>query len=288
MLKEHLLAELNASFKELDKYKQNNPNLFNYLPIELKNIVAMAQDMLLPANVETKGTVEKEKPKNKCQEMKDKWDDMIDNFLKDAKSNLEKGGDQQSLEKLAENYYQKYSNKSWFDDKKKKSNAINYIKVSTINREITFKRIVFPNNDGSSMPFSEQGPLSTGAQSRGSHFIGLDQKAEIEVPQSGKKNTYILGGTYSYELDCLTEPDTFIISDALREIEPVSNVRGVHINIGNITDIQGNLFIDVQESAFTSQWTAIIKLSFLQVRFLIPECNPNDTPCPKWKKNKKK
>jgi hypothetical protein len=25
MQKEHLLAELNASFKELDKYKQNNP-----------------------------------------------------------------------------------------------------------------------------------------------------------------------------------------------------------------------------------------------------------------------
>ena len=73
MHKEHLLAELNASLKELDKYKQNNPNLFNYLPVELKNIVAMAQDMLLPANAETKGTVEKEKPKNKCQETKQKW-----------------------------------------------------------------------------------------------------------------------------------------------------------------------------------------------------------------------
>jgi hypothetical protein len=41
MQKEHLLAELNASLKELDKYKQNNPKLFNYLPIELKNIVSL-------------------------------------------------------------------------------------------------------------------------------------------------------------------------------------------------------------------------------------------------------
>ncbi len=282
MHKEHLLAELNASLKELDKYKQNNPNLFNYLPVELKNIVAMAQDMLLPANAETKGTVEKEKPKNKCQEMKDKWAEMADNFLTEAKSNLINGGNKQSLEKLAETYYQKYSNKSWFDVKKKKSYAINYFKVSTINREITFQRVVFLNNDGSSMPFSEQGPLSTGPQLAGSHFIGIDQKAEIKVPQSGKENTYILGGTYSYELDCLTEPDTFIISDAKREIERISSVRGVYKNAGNIADIQGNLFVDVQESTFTSQWTAIIKLSFLQVRFLIPKCNPIDIPCPEW------
>ena len=70
--------------------------------------------------------------------------------------------------------------------------------------------------------------------------------------------------------------------DKYKQNNPKSNVRGVHVNIGNILDIQGNLFIDVQESAFTSQWTAIIKLSFLQVRFLIPECNPNDTPCPEW------
>ena len=253
MQKEHLLSELNASLKELDKYKQNNPKLFNYLPIELKNIVAKAQDMLSHANVETKGTVEKEKPKNKCQKMKDKWAEMADIFLKEAKSNLINGGNKESIEKLAENYYQKYSNKSWFDNKKKKPNAINYIEVSTINREITFQRMVFPNNDGSSMPFSEQGPLSTGPQLRGSYFIGLDQKAEIEVPQSGEENTYILGGIYSYELDCLTEPDTFIISDAKREIERISSVRGVYKNAGNIADIQGNLFVDVQERTFTSQ-----------------------------------
>jgi hypothetical protein len=42
MQKEHLLAELNASLKELDKYKQNNPKLFIYLPVELKNIVSLS------------------------------------------------------------------------------------------------------------------------------------------------------------------------------------------------------------------------------------------------------
>jgi hypothetical protein len=290
MQKEHLLAELNASLKELDKYKQNNPKLFNYLPIELKNIVAMAHDMLLPANVETKGTLEKEKPK-KCKKMERNWERYIIKPFNEALPGILATGKNiyGQLTTLSQNLIEGNRNSDWFNPMNKgdKTPFNRYISLSGSTQGMIVLQKQFQRDASNQLVLIDGNPIEVPSNlsnplpiKPGTFNLNAGDIAQFSIPVASDKK--IVVGSLSYELNAFTEPDTFIIRDSVgTQFENISNAIGGKGETIPLQDIKGNLFVDVIESSPLSEWNVTINLDILVVSFILPKCY-EETPCPEW------
>ena len=182
---------------------------------------------------------------------------------------------------LAQQYYNKYHKRGWFNPKDGPTvsdNYLNYIGVFNINRKIELRRDIQLNDlsEFQELRSTYQGIIKQSAQK--AIQIGLEDIVEIEVPQSSQFQL-ILNGQLDYLLDSYDIPDTFVLSDNSQTIYS-AQLSGKNQKYSiPFSQLNGNLKIDIQESKAASVWRANVSIYFLQITFYIPECL-EDIPCP--------
>lgn len=224
------------------------------------------------------------KRKSKCDRMQEKWQKKI---IEPFSQQIEQyqAANAQDLynyaDNLAQQYFDKYSKRRWFNPQKGPTvsdNYLNYIGVFSINRSFEIRRDVQLNeySEYEELPSTYNGILKQSL--RKAIQVGLDDIIEIEVPQSSQYQL-ILNGQLNYLLDSYDIPDTFILSDNSHTIYS-AQLSGTNQKASiPFGQLNGNLKIDVQESKESSVWRATVSIQFLQITFIVPECQ-EDIPCP--------
>ena len=224
------------------------------------------------------------KRKSKCDRMQEKWQEkIIEPFSQQIEQYQAAGAEElyNYAGNLAQQYYNKYNKRRWFNPQKGPTvsdNYLNYIGVFSINRSFEIRRDVRLNeySEYEELPSTYNGILKQSL--RKAIQVALDDIIEIEVPQSSQYQL-ILNGQLDYLLDSYDVPDTFVLRDDSQIIYSAQlsgKNQKASIPFGQLN---GNLKIDVQESKESSVWRATVSIQFLQITFIIPECQ-EDIPCP--------
>ena len=191
------------------------------------------------------------KRKSKCDRMREKWQEKI---IEPFSQQIEQyqAATAQDLynyaDNLAQQYFDKYSKRRWFNPQKGPTvsdNYLNYIGVFSINRSFEIRRDVQLNeySEYEELPSTYNGILKQSM--RKAIQVALDDIIEIEVPQSSQYQL-ILNGQLDYLLDSYDIPDTFVLSDNSQTIYSATlsgTNQKASIPFGQLN---GNLKIDVQ------------------------------------------
>lgn len=258
----------------------NEQMALNQLNQQIDRINARLAAMKTPQ----KGGFSLFKRKSKCDRMQEKWQEkIIEPFSQQIEQYQAASAEDlyNYADNLAQQYFDKYSKRRWFNPQKGPTvsdNYLNYIGVFSINRSFEIRRDVQLNeySEYEERPSTYNGILKQSL--RKAIQVGLDDIIEIEVPQSSQYQL-ILNGQLDYLLDSYDIPDTFVLSDNSQTFYS-AKLSGTNQKASiPFGQLNGNLKIDVQESKESSVWRATVSIQFLQITFIVPECQ-EDIPCP--------
>lgn len=284
-----LIEEVKSQISSLEALQKTNPSIIDYLPMDLQIAIDSALD-LVEGGLATESIIKK---KGFCDRMKAKWQKLIITPFTIEAQALARANTPNLfivLNQLAEQYYSKFKKKKWFDPQHKMpiDHYIEAINVTRSERTILLKRLMQTDDDGQ-LSIVDGQPIEVPSEITGvivkdeieGLYVGKDDLVEIAVPSSSLTEL-VLGGELEYDLDSLTEPDTFVITDGKgNEVCKEKNSIGVKNGKRSFDAVSGNLIVDVIESTDTSQWELSIVFNFISVEFKLPKCDES-APCPKW------